>query len=59
MMNHINSYGREEMNWATPYALAELLLGPKLLDALNFQKIEPDDIVLKPKLLKKNIYKNL
>lgn len=59
MMNHINSYGREEMNWATPYALAELLLGPMLLDALNFQKIEPDDIVLKPKLLKKNIYKNL
>lgn len=58
MMNHINSYGREDMNWSSPYALAELLLGHEMLDAVNFIKIEPDDIILKPKLLKKNKYKD-
>ena len=53
MMNHINNYPRASINNCTPFALAELLLDKKLLDVLQFHKILPDDVILKPVLLKK------
>lgn len=53
MMNHINNYPRASLNNCTPFALAEMLVGKQLLDAVNFHKIRPDDVILKPSLLKK------
>lgn len=58
MMNHINNYPRENLNGATPYALAKLLIDEKLLEVLHFHKIRPDAVVMKPMLLHKPTYKN-
>ena len=51
MMNHINNYPRESLNNVSPYDLSKLLIGKDFLKALNFYKIDPDDVVLKPWLL--------
>lgn len=53
MMNHINNYPRASLNNCTPFALAEMLVDKKLLEALHYHKIMPDDVILKPSLLKK------
>ena len=58
MMNHINNYPRANLNGATPYALAKLLIDEKLLEVLHFHKIRPDAVVMKPMLLHKPTYKN-
>ena len=58
MMNHINNYPRENLNGATPYALAKLLIDQKLLDALHFHKVHPDAVIMKPLLLRKPAYKD-
>lgn len=54
MVNHINSLARESLNWTSPYDLAKLLLGKDVLKKLNLVKIQPNEIKLKPSLLKKN-----
>ena len=51
MMNHINSTAREILNFAIPYDMARVYLGVKALKKLNFFKIKPDDIILKPYLI--------
>lgn len=56
LMNHINNYPRESLNNVSPYELAKLLLGDEFLKALNAVKIERDDVVLKPWLLRKPEY---
>ena len=53
MMNHINNYPRASLNNCTPFALAEMLVGKKLLDVLQYHKTMPDDVILKPSLIKK------
>ncbi|MBR0600652.1 IS30 family transposase [Sinanaerobacter chloroacetimidivorans] len=53
MMNHINSTARASLNGHTPYQLAQLLLGPFLLDAFSLKPIPPDEVLLKPTLLKR------
>ena len=53
MMNHINNYPRASLNNCTPFALAEMLVDKKLLEVLQYHKIMPDDVILKPSLLKK------
>ena len=53
MMNHINNYPRASLNNCTPFALAEMLVDKKLLEALHYHKIMPDNVILKPSLLKK------
>ena len=53
MMMHINNYPRESLNGATPYELSKLLLGQELLSALHYHRIRPDDVILKPSLLRK------
>ena len=58
MMNHINNYPRANLNGATPYALAKLLIDEKLPEVLHFHKIRPDAVVMKPMLLHKPTYKN-
>lgn len=53
LMNHINNYPRANLNGNTPFILAKLLLDEKLLKAVHFHKIRPDDVILKPFLLRK------
>lgn len=53
LMNHINNYPRASLNNCTPFALAELLVDKKLLDVLGYHRILPDDVILKPSLIKK------
>ena len=56
MMNHINSYGREEMNDRTPYQMFQFLFGEDGVAALKkigAELIPVTDIVLHPKLIKK------
>ena len=52
MMNHINSYGRECLNDRSPYAIAAALYGEEALKKLGAVLISPDDITLRPSLLK-------
>lgn len=54
MINHINSLGRESLNWSSPYDVAKLLMGKETLKKLNLVKIPTDEIQLNKKLLKKN-----
>ena len=53
LMNHINSTARDSINGKTPFELASLLLEDQLLKSLGLKCISPDDILLKPVLLKK------
>ena len=55
MMDHINSYGRAELNDRTPYHMFEFLFGSDALKILGVSLIPPDKIILRPSLLKKNI----
>lgn len=52
LMNHINSTARDSLNSCTPYQLSRLLLDDSLHKELSFHVIEPDDVMLKPALLK-------
>lgn len=54
MMNNINNYNRESLNWNTPYALAELILGKETLKKLNFSYIPFEEVKLTKKILKIN-----
>lgn len=51
MINHINSLGRQSINWACPYDLAKLLLGQEVLKKFNLTKVPASEIKLTPKLL--------
>jgi len=53
MMSHINSYSREKLNDKTPFDLFGFLYGYSVLDKLGYRKIPPNEIILKPSLLKK------
>lgn len=51
MINHINSVTRDSLNGSSPFDLATLLIDTTVLDALNLEKIAPDNILLKPSLI--------
>ena len=53
MLSHINSYKRAKLNNQSPYQMFSLLYGDELLHLLNIREIDPNDIVLSPKLLRK------
>ena len=53
MMSHINSTAREVLNFAIPYDMASIYLGMDIMKKLNFFKIQPDNIILKPYLINK------
>lgn len=50
--NHINSFARDSLDGKCPFTAAKGFLGDKMLDSLNLQLVPPDDVVLKPMLLK-------
>lgn len=52
MMNHINSYGREMFNGKSPLELFEGLYGSETAKKLGLTRIKPDNIILKPELLR-------
>ncbi len=53
MANHINSIARASLGGKTPLELADMLLPDGLLDALELRSIPPDEVLLKPQLLKR------
>lgn len=52
LVNHINSTARDSLNSCTPYQLSRMLLDNSLHTELSLQAIQPDDVILKPALLK-------
>ena len=52
LQNHINSEARDSLNGCSPYKLSQLLLDEKLHHAINLEEIAPDDVHLRPELLK-------
>lgn len=53
MANHINSLARDSLGGNTPLDLAKLLQNGKLMRRLKLKRIPPDEVYLKPGLLKK------
>ena len=52
LQNHINSEARDSLNSCTPFKLSQLLLNQKLHHYLKLIEIPPDEVLLKPELLK-------
>lgn len=52
MMNHINSYYRANLGNHSPYEMFRLFYGQDILDILGVKSIPPNDITLRPGLLK-------
>ena len=53
MMNHINSYGRNNLGNKTPYEVFASLYGVEILRKMGATFIPPDEVTLHPSLLKK------
>ena len=53
MMNHINSTSRPRLDSKSPYDMVTSEDMKKLLEILGMSPVAPDDICLKPALLKK------
>ena len=53
LTNHINSVARDNLNGATPFDLASLLINKKVLESLGLEKVSPDEVLLKPALFNK------
>ena len=54
LASHINSTARDSLNGATPFDLAELLIDKKIPILTGQQKVSPDNVMLKPALLKRS-----
>ena len=52
MMNHINSYARKALFGKTPYDIAKRVLPEDFFDMLGLYEIPPEQVLLKPALLK-------
>lgn len=53
MMNHINSYKRKKLNNRSPYEAFSFYYGEETAKRLGCRLVAADDIILKPRLLKK------
>ena len=53
MMNHINSYGRLSLHDHSPHSVFEFLFGSETLKKLGAELVQPDNVTLRPSLLKK------
>lgn len=53
LASHINSTARDSLNGATPFALAKLLIDKRIPILTGQFEVSPDDVMLKPDLLKK------
>lgn len=52
MLSHINNSPRESLNGKSPYECMDFFYGDLLMKKLNIKKIDNDDIILTPTLLK-------
>lgn len=52
LANHINNEKRDSLNGHSPYELSLLLLDNKLHEVCGISRIEPDEVMLSPKLIK-------
>ena len=52
MMNHINSYARQNLGDRSPYEIFCYFYGQDILDALGAALIPPNEIMLRPELLR-------
>lgn len=53
MMSHINSYKRKKLNNLSPLELFSTIYGKETVDKLGLKYIEPNDVNISSKLLKK------
>lgn len=53
MMSHINSYKRKKLNHRTPYEVFSFLYGEGIAERLGVVPVAPENVILKPRLLKK------
>jgi len=53
LMNHVNSYVRKKLGNRSPIDVFSFLHEPKVLELLGIVRIAPDEVTLKPSLLKK------
>ena len=53
VMSHINSYKRKKLNDKSPYFMFSSIYGKDTIDKLNIKEINPNDVNLSTKLLKK------
>ncbi len=51
MMSHISSYARNSIE-STPYRIFSIMYGKDILDKLKIREIAPDQVTLKPSVLK-------
>jgi IS30 family transposase len=54
VFSHINNTPRKSLNDKTPYELFEFIYSKEIIDLLNIKKLQPDEVILKPSLLKLN-----
>ncbi len=52
LASHINSTARDSLNGATPFALANLLIDKRIPLLTGQYEVSPDNVLLKPELLK-------
>lgn len=52
LMNHINSEARDSLNGCTPFKLSKMLLNNCLHKVMHLEQIAPDDVSLRPELLR-------
>ena len=52
MFSYINAYGREVLDNKTPYQCFTEHFGVDVVKKLNIKYIAPEDVVLKPSLIK-------
>lgn len=52
VMSHVNSYSRPSLGGCTPIALASQTLPKSLLEGLGISFIQPDDVIMRPYLIK-------
>lgn len=53
MMSHVNSYKRKKLNNLSPIELFSTIYGQDVVDKLGLKYIEPNDVTISSKLLKK------
>lgn len=53
MFSHINSYVRKSNQNKTPYELIVERFGPEFVEMIGIKYVKPQDVILKPRLLKK------
>jgi len=53
--SHVNSMPRPSLGGASPFDLARLVLPRELFEGLGLEHIRPDQVVLKPSLLRKHL----